>query len=454
MRPKTAANTAQIEWLSSIIVFVIALYFVLPGSLLPLIGWNYLGGASEPEKIHPATYLLIVVVGWTLLVDPVFRRRCLAQAETDYALVAFALVAFATSLFAVAARGASAANLIETFGLAIVVRIVIVAIPRGPLAQFRFFVDLLFIVGLASVLAEYVLRRNFIFDAPAFYDPNIRQIVVPEFRAAGIFGHPLTAAGFFSLYAILNLIATPVRLSLGCVTRLLLAAVSFIAIFPTGGRTALLAGGLIVAAYLTGSVLQSIVRGSFSKSGLTLFVVFLTIAGLMVPVLAQLDVFEVMFARFESDDGSAVSREYALQILTNTRLDDLWFGMNQNDVLALQNKFGLVAIENSWINFALVCGLILTMLLLVTYLLFLFWSNAKYCTSGIYYVALFQFILSNATNDLWSKNTGFATGLAVVFCFLRWDMFARPQPGRLPAGAATAPRVSAHTVRPALGARP
>ena len=92
------------------------------------------------------------------------------------------------------------------------------------------------------------------------------------------------------------------------------------------------------------------------------------------------------------------------------------------DVMDLQRQFGLVAIENAWINFALICGLVFTVPLLITYLLFLFRSNPLYCTSGIYYVALFQIILSNATNDLWAKNTGFATGLAVVFSFLRRDM--------------------------------
>jgi hypothetical protein len=157
------------------------------------------------------------------------------------------------------------------------------------------------------------------------------------------------------------------------------------------------------------------------------FVTLLAGLALALPVMAEFDVFDVMLARFARDDGSTLSREYAFQLLMSTPLQDLWFGLDQRDVANLQRQFGLVAIENAWINFAMVCGLFITIPLLVTYLLFLFRSNPRYCTSGIYYTALFQFILSNATNDLWSKNTGFATSLAVVFAFLRRDMFVQPQ---------------------------
>lgn len=415
-------GSRRVTPLASAILLFVALYFVLPGSLLPSLGWHYFGGGPEFQKIHPATYMLVAVFSLALVVDREFRRRCLVQLTTDYAFVAFGIAALATSVFAIAARGASAANLIETFALALIVRVSIVALPRKPMVWFRVFVDVLFIIGVVTVLGEFALRRTLIFENVAFYDAATGQIVVTEFRAAGIFGHPLAAAGFFGLYAILNLVSTPMRLSVRCASRLLLSALAFLAILPTGGRSALLVGGLIIAAFVASSAIRGLARGYFSKAGLVWSVFFLTCVVLMVPILYELDVFDVMLARFARDDGSTLSREYAVQMLLNSRVEDLWFGMPLPDVMDLQRQFGLVAIENAWINFALICGLVFTVPLLVSYLLFLFRSNPLYCTSGIYYVALFQIILSNATNDLWAKNTGFATGLAVVFSFLRRDM--------------------------------
>ena len=415
-------GSRRVTPLASAILLFVALYFMLPGSLLPSLGWHYFGGGAEFQKIHPATYLLVAVFSLVLVVDGVFRRRCIVQLMTDYAFVAFGIAALATSLFAIVARGASAANLIETFALALIVRVSIVALPRKSMIWFRRFVDVLFLVGVVTVLGEFALRRTLIFENVAFYDAATGGIVVTEFRAAGIFGHPLAAAGFFGLYAILNLVSTPMRLSVRCASRLLLSALAFLAILPTGGRSALLVGGLIIVAFVASSAIRGLARGYFSKAGLVWLVLFLTCLVLMLPVLYELDVFDVMLARFARDDGSTLSREYAVQMLLNSRMEDLWFGMSLPDVMDLQRQFGLVAIENAWINFALICGLVFTVPLMVTYLLFLFRSNPLYCTSGIYYVALFQIILSNATNDLWAKNTGFATGLAVVFSFLRRDL--------------------------------
>jgi len=422
-----AADSFRLTMLSSAFMACVALYFVLPGNALPKIGWHYFGGGSEFQKIHPATFLLVAVFSMLVVLDRVFQRRCIVQLKTDHAFVAFGFAALAASLFAIVVRGASIANLLETFALALMVRLAIVAAPRRSMAQFRIFVDLMFIVGAATVFWEFAFKRSIIFENPIFYDQATEQFIVTEFRAAGIFGHPLSAAGFFSLYSILILVSTPMRLTIGCATRLALAGLSFVAILPTGGRSALLVGGLVMAAFIGQSVLRSLARGTFSKAGLVWFVTLMAGLLLALPVMDHFDVFDVMLARFARDDGSTLSREYAFQILFNTRLQDLWFGLDQSEVMNLQRQYGLVAIENAWINFAMVCGLVITIPLLVTYLLFLFRSNPRYCTSGIYYTALFQFILSNATNDLWAKNTAFATGLAIVFSFLRKDMVAQPQ---------------------------
>ena len=175
--------------------------------------------------------------------------------------------------------------------------------------------------------------------------------------------------------------------------------------------------------FIAWSALRSLAKGSFNKAGLVFIVASLAFLVLTLPIMWQLGVLDVMLGRFEQDYGSSLTRVHALQILLNMRFEDLWFGVSQQDALNLQNDFGMVAIENTWINFTLASGLVLTATLLFTYVLYLFRSNPRYCTSGIYYIAVFQFIVVSLNNGLWAKYTGFGVATAVIFSFLRKDMF-------------------------------
>jgi hypothetical protein len=416
--------------LYKVFMFVIALFLLLPGSLLVSLGWSYFGGGPEFEKIHPATYLLVAVFSWALIVNRLFRWRCIAYSVSDFAFIAFAVTAFSTVMFAIAASGAPASNFIDTFVVALIIRTAMVAVPRRPMVQFRTFIDIYCVVTIVIVFAEYMLNRNLISpilpNAPttlvSLYDTSTAATNT-DFRSTGLFDHPLAAAGFLSLYSILNLVATPVRLSLACAGRLLLAGLSFVAIFPTGGRSALVVSALVMFVYIGWSALQSLAKGSFNKAGLVFFVTCLAILVLTLPIMQQLGVFDVMLRRFEQDSGSAASRAYSLQILLDMRFEDLWFGLSQQDALDLQNDYGMLAIENTWINFTLACGLVLTAALLFTYVLYLLRSNPRYCASGIYYIAIFQFILSNSSNGLWTKSASFGVATAIIFSFLRKDMF-------------------------------
>ena len=154
---------ARERWiLYKVLMFVIALFLLLPGSLLVSIGWSYFGGGPEFEKVHPATYLLVAVFSWALIVNRSFRWRCIAYSVSDCAFIAFALAALSTVTFAIAVSGASASNFIDTFVVALIIRIAIVAVPRRPMVQFRTFIDIYCIVTIVVVFAEYMLNRNFV----------------------------------------------------------------------------------------------------------------------------------------------------------------------------------------------------------------------------------------------------------------------------------------------------
>ena len=135
-----------------------------------------------------------------------------------------------------------------------------------------------------------------------------------------------------------------------------------------------------------------------------------------------------MIERFEYDYGSTLSRDYALQLLEQSSAWDLWFGRSLVELSAIQQSFGLIAIEISWINFILVAGLITTIPLFITFCLFLFRSTRLSCDFGIYFVSLLILISTSANNGIWSKTTVLTTGLMVGFSFLRRDLKIRLKP--------------------------
>jgi hypothetical protein len=99
----------------------------------------------------------------------------------------------------------------------------------------------------------------------------------------------------------------------------------------------------------------------------------------------------------------------------------LWFGLSQSEFSTLQQSFGLIAIEISWVNFILAAGLITTVPLFITLCLFLFGSLPRYCHFGICFVSLLILESTFASNSIWSKTTVFTNSLIVGISLLRRD---------------------------------
>jgi hypothetical protein len=163
-------------------------------------------------------------------------------------------------------------------------------------------------------------------------------------------------------------------------------------------------------------------KGYINKAG----VIFALLMGIaIVPlsmILWNVGFFDEMLRRFQFDYGSALSRDFALKILEQSSATDLWFGLPAEELSALQQSFGLIAIEISWVNFILVGGLITTIPFFVTFCLFLFRSIRKYCEVGIYFVSALVLVSTFASNSIWAKTTVLTSSLVVGISFLRRDV--------------------------------
>jgi hypothetical protein len=390
------------------------LFFLLPGNLLAIFNWHYLGGGAEYQKIHIATYGIVFVFGLLLLLDDRFREDVLAICLTDLNLIAFAVSVAVTSFFAIVVKGVSIAPFVDTFLAALVLTVGCLCLPERYLRLFRYLLDAFFIASIAMVFFEFYTKSSILYSYGAS-DLGI-------FRATALFEGPLSAATLLGLYSLVILVSTPIKFSFGCVTRLLLSFASFSAAFATGSRTALVTVLFIAAGYVAVSLINQIRRGYINTAALLYFAVAMPLAGIVLAIFLYMGLFDTILTRFEYDFGSAFSRQVAIDLLFNMPEGDLWFGLSASDVAGLmiwQGALGLIAIEISWINFILVCGLVFTLILFATFVLFLFRFLSRYCGSSVYAPSLFLLIITAASNGIWSKTTILSTSLVIIICFLK-----------------------------------
>ena len=424
---RSPRSTAILQLYPYLLAAIPFLYFVLSTPALLLLGWNYLGGGSEIEKIHPATYLLFAGLCASLVIDKQFRSRIVTRIACDPSLVSFTVAVVLTTAYSIFIQGASAAPFVDTFFGAIMATIVLTSISIRPLTLLRTLIDTFFAVNILAIFLEVILQRNLFFEhlagVSSYQDFTLNSGAQDGTfgRPSAFFGHSLDAALLFGVYSIANLASTPVTFSTTTIVRISLSLLSYMAIFPTGGRSSMVATTIVLLLYVICSSISPIARGYVNKAGLT----FIFLIGiLLVPIVITLfgvGFFEPMMERFEYDYGSALSRDYALQLLQQSSAWDLWFGRSVAELNEIQQSFGLIAIEISWINFILVAGLITTIPLFITFCLFLFRSTRLYCTFGIYFVSLLVLISTSANNGIWSKTTVLAISLIVGISFLRRD---------------------------------
>ena len=143
-----------VSWLANPIrhLFTLAtiLFFVVSPDVFNLVGWHYAGGGGEYEKIHIATYLLVVTFVSLWLIDPRFRGDVTYLCGTDWTLISFGPAVGATAFNAVLVKHVSIAPFVDTFFAALLVTIGWLCLPSENLRRLRRLVDIYFIAILRS----------------------------------------------------------------------------------------------------------------------------------------------------------------------------------------------------------------------------------------------------------------------------------------------------------------
>lgn len=404
-------------YLHFLAAWIISLYLALSPVTLTLIGWHYLEGGSEIEKIHPATYLLVVLFAAMIIADVRFRRSALQQLF-DSSLLFFIVTCLATSLYATVEKGTSIAPFIDTFFSAILVAVTVNGMRRSALLHLRIILDAGIAANVLLMIVGYLTQQASFFGLPTgqFIDD------FGAVRLAGMLGVPLSAAQILCAYPLIVFTAMPNHTTKSAITRMALAVLVIFTSLLTGGRTPAAVMGALLVIFVLYSALPQIMSGRISKTGFFFFAIAATLLLVVIPIMQQLGFFDIVLARLEFDNGSALARQYALQILNDLSGSELVFGIPASSAAAMQDEYGLIAIEIAWVNFILICGLVFTIPLFIGFCLFLFRYLPKYCGKAIVFFSLYTIILTFSYNSIWSKTTVLAITLAMSICYLRADV--------------------------------
>ena len=96
----------------------------------------------------------------------------------------------------------------------------------------------------------------------------------------------------------------------------------------------MVATAIIILLYISYSTIASVSRGYLNQAG----VIYVLFVGITLVILGALlwsaGFFDPMLDRFDNDYGSALSRDYALEILQNASTSALWFGFTSQNSIA------------------------------------------------------------------------------------------------------------------------
>lgn len=401
----------------------------ISGGMLWVLGINYDGiTGSAPQKVHPATYLTILLFAWTMLRagNPVIPL--VAAAERRPASVLLCLCGVGLLAFLALRGGTGLAGSLDTYLLTGLVVILLADRDAITLRHVEIVFHVVMLANAVLGLVEFAGGQRFFpfrMDGQAFETDT---------RSAALQGHPLANATITCSY-VLALFAGGGRLAPA--VRAGLIGLQLVALITFGGRSATvvtLALGSVVALFALNRVLR---KGRVPLLGAAVVAFLLTLVPIVVGGLAVGGFFDALLERFVSDGGSANARVEMLAIFDAIPLRDLLVGPDQTIVDTLRRMYGLEwGIENPVVRSLLYNGVLMTVLLVVAIALFLF-EVARNCRRGVGLPILAFVVLINTFESIGGKTT-----LLAKFALMLLVLFPRPAvsgAGR-PASASRAPR--------------
>ncbi len=396
------------------IAVLTTLIFCISGGLLWTLGINYDGlTGSAAQKIHPATYLAVLLLAWSLVRAGNPVANAVAILEHRPASVFLGLMGTALAVQISLRGGAGIAGAIDTFVLPGLVMILLAGCDARGRARLETLVHALMAANAGLGIVEFVTGQRFF---PFRLDGMLLE---NDTRSVSLQGHPLTNATLTACYVIALAAGGG---SLRPLRRLAMLGVQLVALVTFGGRSAIvvtlaLGGGLAAL-----GLVRTVARGRIPLLAVAGAAFAVPLFALALAGLVASGFFDALMARFVNDGGSANARVLVLELFNRLSWRELVVGPDPTVIDSLRRINGLaLGLENPIVRIVLYQGAIMTGLLTVAVALFLV-EVARRCRPGIAMPMIAFVFLINTYESLGGKTT-----LVAKFAILLVALY-RPRP--------------------------
>lgn len=382
--------------------------FLLSGNLLTVMGIGYSAdGSNVLIKMHPTLYLAAFLALASLYTGRGIAFLKFHKCLRSYFFLLLTLgIAFAVSVARSVFGSSPGGEYYIIFTTLLLPLLAFISLSWLTKSDFRRVLFALRAIIAASSLVGIAER---VFDISVLPRLISGEVMEYGWRAVGLMGHPLTSASVAGL-ALLYLILSP-RGSI--ITKLPEIIIHVLALFCFAGRSALVGCAVLIA--LRGILL---IAGALLNRDLRLlprFALLGVAAALLLPLALNLDFLAKGFERFQGiDGGSANVRLRTLDMLGSLDSADIWLGMGLAQRTSIMTSFDVPTIENAWLMWMLIFGLILATLILIALVIFCVRLTAS-LQSPAGYMFTFFFIVATTSISVGSKSLLLSYTLLFVF---------------------------------------
>ena len=368
----------------------IILLFVVSGTFLDLIGYDYSSiGGSPITKIHVSTYFIIILFTVFILSYPAKYDLARYYLATKLGTIYF-ICAATFALINIVAGGRNGFGMYFDTDLHLFLCCMLLPFVTPPnMDRLERFLHGFFAINAGLGIME--LATGVSLFPLMTYSPDGLTTLEP--RATAFLSHPLHAATVTCVY-IVSLLAGAGRL-LRPRLRIPMIGLQTVALLAFGGRTALLLTLLIIAVILLWQAVRFTAGKSLSRAGVVTAVALVPVGIAALAVLAYLGFFDQFLDRFTEDGGSARSRLLMLPLLLSFNWADFLWGASTDYVRAQIYSFGLEwGVENPFLQMSVYQGVVIASLIMTGFFLVLYDAFKRLEARVIYPIAVYLLLCS------------------------------------------------------------
>jgi MFS family permease len=408
----------------------VILEFAISGNTLEVMGIDYSSAGGNPLiKLHPATYLVAAAAFMVVtLVKPAGSGLVRLFRGTPGLALFIVLLLFCAFYSIVNVGFSGAAVYIESYVSA---GLLAVALEGGTDRQKRglaWWIVGFCLLSIVISIGESITQTHLIPLQIGDATPEELALDSEDFRGAGLFSHPLTAALTTSMATFMLLrMRMNGLLKAGLFTAFLIGLLSF------GGRAALGTTLILVTAGTLAALLRGIVMRDLSIGFVgTITAAVVILPPLMLILISSTDIGERILTHMYMDESANV-RNLQWLVLDHLNLHDVLFGVPPDRLTILKYQIGLgndtTDIENFWLLMFLNLGAIGFSVFLVALALFLI-HLGRTTAHPLGWMLLFASILiDSSSNSLGRKSVDL---FFMTACMIAMTGFAAAAPVRAP----------------------